>query len=51
MLVTLGIRSCVSVPSDFARNISHISSVIRGGFSFQNDAKNLDPSYRMDLDL
>ena len=29
-----------------------ISSVIRRSFlSFQNDPKNLDPSYKMDLDL
>ena len=29
----------------------HISSVIRQSFSFQNNPKDLDPSYKMDLDL
>ena len=29
----------------------HISSVIRQFFSFQNNPKNLDPSYKTDLDL
>ena len=29
----------------------HISSVIRQFFSFQNKPKDLDPSYKMDLDL
>ena len=31
----------------------HISLIIRQEFflSFQNNAKNLDPSYKMDLDL
>ena len=30
----------------------HISSVIKQSlFSFQNNPQNLDPSYRMDLDL
>ena len=28
-----------------------ISSVIRQSFSFQNNQKNLDLSYKMDLDL
>ena len=28
-----------------------ISSVIRHSFSFQNNSKNLDSSYKMDLDL
>ena len=28
-----------------------ISLVIRQSFSFQNNPKNLDPSYKMDLDL
>ena len=36
------------VPSGL--NFYRISSVIRG-FSFQNNAKNLDPSYKMALDL
>ena len=27
----------------------HISSIIRQSFSFQNNPKNLDPSYKMDL--
>ena len=29
----------------------HISSVIIQRFSFQNNPKNLDPSYKMDLDF
>ena len=29
----------------------HISPVIRQSFSFQNNQKNLDPSYKLDLDL
>ena len=29
----------------------HISSVIRRGFSFQNNPKDLDPSYKTDQDL
>ena len=29
----------------------HISLVIRQSFSFQNNPKNLDPSYKMNLDL
>ena len=29
----------------------HISLAIRWSFSFQNNPKNLDPSYKMDLDL
>ena len=33
-------------------HIYHISSAIRWSFfSFQNNLKNLDPSYKMDLDL
>ena len=28
-----------------------ISSIIRQSFSFQNNPKDLDPSYKMDLDL
>ena len=33
-------------------NMYHISSVVRWGFSFQNNPKNLDPSYnKMDLDF
>ena len=29
----------------------HISSVIRWSFSFQNNPKDLDPSYKRDQDL
>ena len=29
----------------------HISSVIRWSLFFQNNPKNVDPSYKMDLDL
>ena len=31
--------------------LCHIFSAIRQSFSFQNNPKNLDPSYEMDLDL
>ena len=34
------------------KSVYRISSVIRQSFfSFQNNPKNLDPSYKMDLDL
>ena len=36
---------------DFRHIIYCISSVIRQFFSFQNNPRNLDPSYKMDLDL
>ena len=34
-----------------ATEFYYISLLIRWSFSFQNNHKNLDPSYKMDLDL
>ena len=46
-------RNTISLGDDnaFLSGMYRISSVIRWSFFFQNNPKNLDLSYKMDLDL